>query len=371
MEQNYASLSFLSVYIDDGSGVSFDDALIDASGEPVMRQGVPLTRAVAHFEAALRVLTSLGHASTVGKEQPPARKIDSLGCEVDLDGYRLRLLPLKRKSYAAAVGKLLDGGEVCSRNELLSVLGKLSFAASCYPVGRQWLHAAWRAARASFRFSHGDWAGGAVRLSRRARDGLFKWHQELLSPRHDGVPLGRPLSFPPPESEGSGAIYADASGEDGWGAWALDGRRLLVTYGEWTEAELADASFIIAEKELLASTLGLVSLAKAANWRSVWSFTDNTVAMSAMRKLTPRTTRMQHMVAARSFWMLSHGVREAAERITSKNNDWADALSRRGLDRVISEAQNMGLEVVVVESPSEWRQADWDQPTTAPTPLVL
>ena len=52
---------------------------------------------------------------------------------------------------------------------------------------------------------------------------------------------------------------ASATGEIGFGAWAVKGRELLVVWGEWTEAERTE--LIICEKELVASTVGLRTLA--------------------------------------------------------------------------------------------------------------
>ena len=87
---------------------------------------------------------------------------------------------------------------------------------------------------------------------------------------HVGVPLAH-AEFPSIGQSDVGAIYADASGLQGWAAWTMHQGEILLTHGEWTEAELADSTFTIAEKELLASTLGLVTLAPMANLRYVYT----------------------------------------------------------------------------------------------------
>ena len=81
-------------------------------------------------------------------------------------------------------------------------------------------------------------------------------------------------------------LYADASGEGGWAAWTVADGELLYVYGEWTEDERE--LLIICEKELLASTWGLVAFAPWLQ-RAVVSWTDNTVAMAAMRSMAPRS----------------------------------------------------------------------------------
>ena len=66
----------------------------------------------------------------------------------------------------------------------------------------------------------------------------------------------------------------------GWGAWAVRGDEILVTYGTWSEEE---RDMIIAELELLASTLGLVTLGPELEGSDVWEWTDNQVCLAAMR----------------------------------------------------------------------------------------
>lgn len=90
--------------------------------------------------------------------------------------------------------------------------------------------------------------------------------------------------------------------------------------------------------------------------RFVYSFTDNTVAMSAMRGLTPSTSMMQQLTERRVEWLLEHHVSEAAERITSKANLWSDMLSRGDEQLVVQQARALGLRVRRVQEPAEWRR---------------
>eukprot|EP00900_Chrysochromulina_parva_P019137 jgi/Chrpa1/27224/Chrysochromulina_OHIO_Genome00025751-RA len=79
--------------------------------------------------------------------------------------------------------------------------------------------------------------------------------------------------------------------------------------------------------------------------------------MSAMRRLKPRSLRAERLVAARLQWMEHRGILEAAERITTGANLWADLGSRLQASEVIRQAQALGLRVRVVEAPPEWRRA--------------
>ena len=269
----------------------------------------------------------------------------------------MRLLPAKCVSYATSVREILLGA-TCTKDDLIRTLSKLQFAAGCFPKGRQWLSPVWRAAKATFRTGEGE----RVLLPRRARDGLLQWALTLESGMHVGVPLAH-AEFPSIGEPDVGAIYADASGLQGWAAWTMHQGEILLTHGEWTEEELADSTFTIAEKELLASTLGLVTLAPMSNMRFVYSFTDNTNAMAAMRRLKPKSLRAERMVAARLQWMEQRGILEAAERVTTDANLWADHGSRLRASEVDRQAQLLGLRFRVVEAPPEWRGASWgDEP---------
>ena len=346
----FTALHAFSVYIDDGTAASINDLLFNTEGDAIMRDGVQLRRAQLHFETAVRALESLGHKSSSRKEQPPSDSVESLGLEIDVAADRMRILPDRLEAYARKVEQLLAAA-TCERDELISVLSKLLFAASCYPAGRPWLNAAWRVARASFNLSNNS----LVPLSNRARDGLVKWLSVLRGGMGEGIPLAHG-AFPSFGEAHVGAIYADASGNEGWSAWTVHGDELLLCHGTWTTAERGDDSFIIAEKELLASTLGLVSFGRAAGMRYVYSFTDNVVAMAAMRRKTPRSERMQRMCEARDQWMHQHGILEVAERITTKANLWADMGSRSAAPDVIRQAEQLGLRWRIVEVPRGWRR---------------
>ena len=151
---------------------------------------------------------------------------------------------------------------------------------------------------------------------------------------------------------GVGAVYADASGEIGWAAWTVSGGELLLTGDVWSDVERRE--LLICEKELFASTAALVALAEPAGAADVYSFTDNTVALAAMRNLTPSTERMQELAAARTAWLHASGVREAAERVPSKANLWADLGSRGAFDAVVQQASELGLATRWIAPPAAW-----------------
>lgn len=346
----FVKCSQTGIYIDDLTACSFADTICDAAGVPLMRNGRTVTRAQLHFEAAKRVLASFGFVSALSKEQPPGSRLVALGVELDVEEGWMRLDGAKRRRYLKRVREALDM-ETMGHAEYQQLLGRLQFAATCFPRGRQWMHAAWRVARARFRLS-----SGRVPLTAKVKTDLRKWEEALAASEVPHVPLAAVRSVRPTGEPGAGAVYADASGSIGWGAWTFDGDEVLVIAGEWSAAE---QELGIAEKELFASTAGLAAMVRETGWTDVSSFTDNMVALAAMRSCTPRTPRLQALVQARMQWMSTTGVLEAAERVGSKSNLWADLASRGRLDDVLQQAHQLGLRTRVIEPVAEWQSADW------------
>ena len=124
--------------------------------------------------------------------------------------------------------------------------------------------------------------------------------------------------------------------------------------GRWSDEERN--ALPICDLELAASTLGLIALQPECGKQFVYSFTDNTVAMAAMRNLTPATACMQRLTSARVAWMLGEGVWEACERITSKSNLWADMGSRARVAELMAQASRLGFSTRRVAVPSGWRE---------------
>jgi hypothetical protein len=74
-----------------------------------------------------------------------------------------------------------------------------------------------------------------------------------------------------------------------------------------------------------------------------------------MRSSAAKTPLMQLIVERRSSWLVEGGRVEAAARITSKANLWADLGSRGRLDDVLQQASAAGLAPRRVLVSAEWR----------------
>eukprot|EP00966_Prymnesium_polylepis_P269324 6222075-Prymnesium_polylepis.1 len=109
------------MYIDDAAASSISDAVVDASGVPLLRDGQPVRRMTLHMEAAIAELELLGHTSEPQKEQPPSHRLESLGVELDIRLGRLKLLDGKRQAYARRAREIA-ARPTSPRAELVSLL---------------------------------------------------------------------------------------------------------------------------------------------------------------------------------------------------------------------------------------------------------
>ena len=219
-------------------------------------------------------------------------------------------------------------------------------------MGRRWLHAPWRALWAQYRTANGD-----VIVTTTVRAQLTRWILELENPEHEGVPFGAARAFPGAADPSALAIYADPAlecADAGFCAWTVVDDELIYVRGEWSAEERRDA--LICDLELAASTFGLVALTPESGRSFVYSFTDNVNAKAAMRSATPKTELMQTFCGARVEWLIANRVAEAAERITSAANLWADLGSRGKLAEMLAQAHALGLSTRRVPVPPGWRE---------------
>jgi hypothetical protein len=146
--ERQAALHWVAMFVDDQMGGSADDLLFDRARRPVIgANGLHTRRSTAHFALARDAIERFGWDSAPDKEQPPAEVVEVLGAEVNLALGRWRLADAKRVRYSRLARQVAQPRYI-RYDDILSLLGKLTFAAQCYPLGKQHLHASWRMARA-------------------------------------------------------------------------------------------------------------------------------------------------------------------------------------------------------------------------------
>ena len=356
----WTSLSFIMQYVDDVGAASIDDLLYDATGAPYFmrwsqdhKRRVPCGREAegaqharrpdAHFHVAVAVIESFGHTAADGKNILPDLRMDLLGVHIDVAGYR-RMLPTdKCEAYGAAIDAVLTaprsagGGRVVPYADFNSHVHKLLHASSTVVLGRQHLHHCMAALRAENRLR-----AKAVLVHEQQDIELRWWREQLLDPTRHCLPLASRVTFPETADTGVVVSYSDAAREldsphtSGFGAWTVLRGEFYYIAGLWSADELR--AFSINVLELAAENMGTFAFAARARELGVevshsLDFVDNTAAEYSADRGSPHAPAMRELVRRRFDALDALGIFSSVDRITSVDNEWADALSR-GEERV-------------------------------------
>ena len=378
------ALYFVMCFVDDVGAACVDDLLYDRQGAPVfglwseeheryepcgagVSGAAHLRRPDMHYYLALRTIERCGHSAAPGKGVPPCLAMDLLGVHIDVGADERSLTELKCTTYKAAAQAVLDGPRVASGAlsvpyaDFNSLVHKLLHASSVVVLGRQHAHHCMAARRAENRL-----ASPLVLVGEAAAAELRWWISQFEEPTRHCLPLASRLAFPFADFDHTLVCYSDAAREidapltSGWGAWTVMGDDFYYIYGLWTPDELI--AYSINVLELAAENMGTFTfLAQAkSEGRGIThslDFVDNTAAEYSADRGKPRQASMRALVQQRFDALDASGVFSAVERITSLDNDWADALSR-GEERaqdVVRWARAAGLRPKRLWPTHEWR----------------
>ena len=380
----WAALGFTMIYVDDAGGSSIDDLLYTRAGLPVFGVWDPtalqfhfcdagaigavhLRRPDAHYAIALLAVSWLGHVVAPGKGEAPGGALDLLGVHIDLLADQRRLTQLKCDTYGAAVREALvaplvqNGGRRVQYGEFNSLVHRLLHASATVVLGRQHVHHCMQALRARNRMEQ-----AVVLLYEPQLKELRWWLEQFADPARHCLPLASRLVFPFADLEHTLASYSDAARElgdpatSGFGAWAVLGNVMYYISGLWEPWELELYSINVLE--LAAENMGTftflekaVALGRAVT--HVVDFVDNTAAEYSADRGRPSQADMRALVQRRFDALDAARVFSAVERITSLDNEWADALSRgeQRTEDVLRMARAAGLSTEQLHPEPRWR----------------
>lgn len=167
-----------------------------------------------HEEAMLAcstilLLDKLGIQWSPEKAVGPAQNLTFLGIELDSQTRQLRLPAKKYEALLTTVVALLSRRR-CTKRELLSLIGSLSFACKVVPAGRIFLRRLIDLSKTVVKLHH------HIRLSAEAKADLQRWHECL--PHWDGVSF---MLDPHWSTATALQLFTDASGSYGCGGFFL------------------------------------------------------------------------------------------------------------------------------------------------------
>ncbi|XP_064109710.1 uncharacterized protein LOC135217671 [Macrobrachium nipponense] len=239
----------------------------------------------------------------------PSQRIPYLGMILDSQAFRVFFSPRRIASLLAAVRKLLNRLS-CTALEWMSLLGTLASVETFITLGRLHMRTLQFYLKASWdRKIQPD--STVIPISEEIEEDLRWWLSEERA--QDGLSLIRAN----PELE----FYANTS-DSGWGA--LLGKEK--TSGIWTEQE---RGLHINIKKLKAIFLGLQSFTPLVEGKKVAVFSDNTTALSYIRKQGgTHSFSLYRMTEHLLLWANSHKVTLFPRYVQGKLNVLADELSR-------------------------------------------
>jgi hypothetical protein len=307
--------------------------------------GAPNSRQGREFlEVTLRTFARLGIPVASHKTEGPANILIFLGILIDSCNFELRLPADKLHRLQDLIRQWIQQ-PACTRQELESLLGYLSHAATVIPQGRVFL-------RQLFSLLALDRAPHHyIRLNSGAKADLMWWHTFLQDWN------GR--SFFPVMSP-SVEIFSDASGTFGCGAFAHP-------HG-WFQLQWPDDwhSIHITAKELVPVVIAAVLWGYQWTRKCICFRSDNMAVVDLLKTHTSQDPLLMHMLRCLAFYAAYYRFQITAAHIPGILNTAADALSRNNISlfhSLVPQSQQVSppqaaVDLIVTGRP-DWGSQAW------------
>ena len=238
-----------------------------------------------------------------------------LGIQIDTNTMQASI-PTEKKQILLDTFHSFQKRSKCTKRELLSLIGKLSFACKAsfackvVPAGRIFLHRLIDLTTSVKHLHH------HLRLNKNAKLDIAWWIEFL--PTWQGTAMILESEWTPSTSM---SLFTDASGEHGWGAY-WSGRWLQ---GQWSSS---DTSQDIAWKELFAIVQAVNSWGHMWKRKKLLFHCDNHSIVDIWRKGSTRSPAIMALVRMLYFIAARYNFNVMITHIPGTCNLIADALSR-------------------------------------------
>lgn len=254
-------------------------------------------------------LSSSGHPTSPGKMVGPTTELTYLGIVIDSAAMVTRLPPNKLSDLISLLQEWHQKKK-CTKRELLSLIGKLSFAAKIIPPGRTFLRHLIDLSTTVAKPSH------HISLHNPAREDI-KWWLEFLPTWNGKQKILDRFTTMCPDIE----LFTDASGELGFG---------IYFNGDWL-SELWPAQFknhSIAWKELFPIYVACSLWAERFVGKKLLFHCDNKAVVNIWSKHTSKCPQIAKLLRKLFFIAAKHNFTVNVSHISGTSNVLADALSR-------------------------------------------
>ena len=238
------------------------------------------------LQKMLHTCKQLGFPIAERKIEGPTTVITFLGILLDTATMELRLPHDKLEALTSLLRQWNTTKKKTTKRELLSLIGKLSFAAKVIPAGRIFLRRLIDLSTSVKKLHH------HITLTAGARADI-KWWQDFL-PGWNGVSLMLQADW---QTAADLNLFTDASGTLGFGAY-FKGAWIM---GTWSKEQLSRS---IQWKELFAI------VAAAATWGNKWQrqkivvYCDNQAIVHVWQAKSPKNSALAQLCRTLSSWLL-------------------------------------------------------------------
>ena len=243
------------------------------------------------------------------KQEGPTTQLEYLGILLDSAALEARLPPSKLSDLKAAIASW-SARSTCTKVELLSLIGTLSFAAKVVPAGRTFLRRAIDLSSTVPRLRDTIALNEGFRLD-------LEWWAAFATPWSGRSLFLLPHWTPAPDIH----LFTDSSGGVGFGAF-YQGEWFN---GRWSAVQIPRS---IQYKELY--PIVIVALTWGERWRTlkVRFFCDNATVVACLTSGSSHCPHVMHLMRNLSLIAASQNFNFSAQHIAGVHNAIADSLSR-------------------------------------------
>ena len=259
----------------------------------------------------LKVCQSLGFPIAFNKVEGPSTLITFLGILIDTVAMELRLPPEKLESLMQLLQQWQTPRRKTTKRELLSLIGKLSFAAKVIPAGRIFLRRLIDLSTSVKKLHH------HICLTASARADI-RWWQDFL-PGWNGVSLMLQADW---VQASDLQLYTDASGTLGYGAYY----NKAWLSGRWSSMQLERS---IQWKELYAVVVAVATWGHQWQTKKILVHCDNQAIVHAWQAKSPKNTLLTKLCRTLFFMAAKNNFNIFLKHLPGVTNQIADALSRQ------------------------------------------
>ena len=261
-----------------------------------------------HMIATSQLFARLGVPLAKEKTEGPTTQIKFLGIEIDSMRMSLRLPDDKLGDISNLIQTWL-GKKKCTKRELLSLIGKLSFASKVIPSGRLFLRRLIDLSTTVEKLSH------HISMSREAREDI-KWWAEYLPSWNGRYRILEPKTTLAPDLE----IYTDASSLG-----------LGIFYnGKWVSAKWPTEfqAYSIQWKELFPIYITCLLWSSDFRGKRLLFHCDNLAIVNIWSSKSSKCPKLMSLLRRLFFLTAKHEFTVNVKHIPGVNNRLADHLSR-------------------------------------------